>query len=159
MSSMFYFPNRSWKSHHWNAQCSQHNTSYFRNCKSASQILGLKISLEGTLSFPLTAQTCSTTKNVTRAAATLKLTWIQVQASILLRTATPVKLLGEGVVGCLRLLPNNPNPGDLVYRGYVTSFINSTHGWLPHLILHTHWSNALNGMLIIFFLSMYTSHF
>lgn len=156
MSSML-FSNRSWKSHHWNAQCSQHNTSYFRNCKSASQILSLKISLEGALSFPLTAQT--QTKNVTRAAATLKLTRFQVQASILLRTVTPVKWLGEGVAGYLLLLPENPNPGDPVYKGDVPSFITLlTDGHLTSF-LHTHWSNALNGMLVIFFLSMYTSHF
>ena len=73
-------------------------------------------------------------------------TQIQVQASILLRKTACARLLGEGMV-CLPLTRSKPNLGDIVYKGYIISFINSTHNCLISFLL-IHYGNALN---VLFF--------
>ena len=77
-------------------------------------------------------------------------TQIQVQASILLRKTACASLLGEGAV-CPPLSPSKPNLGDIVYKGYIISFINSTHNCLISFLL-IHYGDALN---VIFFKYLY----
>ena len=78
-------------------------------------------------------------------------TQIQVQASILLRKTACARLLGEGTV-CLPLSPSKANLGDIVYKGYILYFINSTHNCLISFLL-IHYGNAIN---VIFLISIYT---
>lgn len=117
--------------------------------KSASQMLGLGNPPIRGLSFPFNSNmphnqtsSCSYSEAVTQ---------IQVQASILLRKTACASLLGEGAV-YPPLSPSKPNLGDIVYKGYIISFINSTHNCLISFLL-IHYGDALN---VIFFLSIYT---
>lgn len=122
-----------------------HNT-YFRNVKSASQLLSLKISHQGTLSSLLAARTCSTTKGFTKAAAT----WLGFKFKPAFRSERlGIQLLGEGGSAAAS---SEPQSWRHRYKEYIPSFINSTQGYITSL-LHTHYSNALNGMLVIFYLS------
>lgn len=63
-------------------------------------------------------------------------TQIQAQAGILLRKTARATSLGEGAV-CPPLSPSKPDLGDIVYKGYIISFINSTHNCLIYSFLFT----------------------
>lgn len=63
-------------------------------------------------------------------------TQIQAPAGILLRKTARATSLGEGAV-CPPLSPSKPDLGDIVYKGYIISFINSTHNCLIYSFLFT----------------------